>query len=186
MEGPNQELEDVANAFANINFQDGLKLSLRNKGYQLFDRVMKEADMLRLKLVEVEAGFKQIRSKQLCNVLLDHSLMNRGEFQLDCNSNQQLAYVGDAYLSLYLAKKCFKEKKTPGSYSSMRQRYCCNKRLALIHDQLLHPVLPICWDGVIPGVKQKSECLEALIGMLYEVGHQDLADFICKRVMMAQ
>ena len=183
---PKESLEDVCEAFSKITFLEGLKESRRVE-YKEFGKMLEDIGReMRIALEKGNSGFGYVPERYFCNVGLDSSMTSRTEFSVSCSSNQTLVYVGDAYLQLFIASACFKRNKVPKDHQTNVQKFVSNKYLSTVFDKLLPNIEPLRWKDSKVGKatpKQKAQCLEALIGMLYVIGMNELADWVCSKIV---
>lgn len=161
MQAPSQELEDVAAAFAAITFKSGLKDSKKAEFANLSSTLEKKADRAKAILVRANPSFGDVPSTNFQNVCVDASIVSRPEFTVACAANKSLAYVGDAYLTLYLAKRSFKARRSPQQNQEKREASCSHPNLAKHYDALFGAediVLQWSGDGAATStLRQKAE-----------------------------
>lgn len=173
---------DVVKAFENMLFLDGLKESKRLEFSQLAARLRDSADRVKQLLVHANPAFSAVDAKDLRPALVDSSLVNRTEFFVEAPANRLLAYVGDAYLTLHVAKRCFCLRHTPHDYQLERNHQTNEKRLARVYQQLFGVEALVVTFNDVPGVRQKAEFIEALIAALELSVDRELAEWLCERV----
>lgn len=124
--------------------------------------------------------------------LISYLTTNRCVF--DCPGNQALAVVGDAYLSLYLAKKLFVENGMGRSISAKqmqqaREDRTCESALVRFYDRTFagQDVI-VRWQDVGqhtgPSSRQKAQFVEALVGSLEVNGYLQARDLLCQDILI--
>ena len=91
-----------------MQFKEGLKASAKEK-YHGFAaaQICSAAQALKAKLVAQENGFADVPVNTFENAMVD-------------KTDKQLAFVGDAFLTLNVAKKVFRIRKSPEQYQDAR------------------------------------------------------------------
>lgn len=164
-----------------IQFTNGLKSSKRDLFAEIPNLINKKVDDLVNKISHImqvpdSAPYWQGEDTRglLAAVCTDSSLVNRTEYKLlepYHQDNKRLAYLGDAYLSYFLAKHCYSQNKNQCEYQSMRTSLTNKDSLAVIYDTYFTDCL-ITFDLIInnqvnPSNKQKCEFVEAAMGAIY-------------------
>ena len=164
-----QELTDVVSAFEKIEIKDSIKVTkkLLYKNYSI-ELLSKSKASLKV-LEKFHPEFKNMNPRTFCGFLIDSSILNRKmEFSIECESNDFYAYLGDMYLSFYLAKKCIKLNKTPQEFQTYRSVLTSNKNLSKMFDKIgLTKDMILKVDDNEMSFKKKSTVIEALIGISY-------------------
>lgn len=81
MKGPNQDLDNVEQAFKDMTFQVGLKESTKKEATRLVEVLKEKASGARRVLVEMEKSFGATKDSTFMNVCLDHSIcLSNGVF----------------------------------------------------------------------------------------------------------
>lgn len=186
MENPNN-LENVFQAFDNMTFQVGLKVSFQEKCSALKKSLRDKAACAKRLFVEKNDAFGAIEDEDIACACVDESVVKRTEFSVVCRSNRVLALVGDAFLRLHLATHCFRENTTPQQYQNRTNVATSNKFLATRYDALLGEE-DVCLRWVAspqdarPTDNQKAAFLEAMIGMLVLTERTHLATWLCEQL----
>lgn len=134
MQEPKQELEDVISAFKEAKPVNGLKKSGLEEVSGLSEKLIAAAGATKAALVRAEPSFGQLQESSLANVCVDESVISRSEFSVSCQSNRNLAYVGDSRLSYYLSQRCFKARKAPSEFQALRNERSNTENLAATFD----------------------------------------------------
>jgi len=174
-------MEMLAPYFDKMTFR-AKKETKRAEYRTLYTRLNECANNVMEALVHKEPSFSAVPVHYFEHVALDASVVRRQEFVLKCNSNSHLAYVGDAFLTWYLAKTQFISGSTQKEYQDCRNDKTSNDSLAVYFDNLFERgTYILVWEDE-PSVRQKASFVEALIGMLSMCGHLDLANNLCKEL----
>lgn len=122
-------------------------------------------DQLASKFQVVQNRFPSLKDMSVC---LDDSMVKRVEFKLEgIQGNRQLAYLGDAYISKYLAQLAFDSDFDPSQFQSWRTSRTSDNHLASVYDQTFQEnVILYFGKDPAPSVKQKATFMEALVGAL--------------------
>jgi hypothetical protein len=132
-------------------------------------------------------GFDDLSSKEMLCVLLDDSIVSRTEFKLQCRSNKCLAQVGAAHLTSYVAVKSFVDYLTPKEFQNLRDTRCTQVGKANQYDSLFKERdVMLFWgfeEQSEPTVRQKAECVDALLGVLVLLKKWDVASWLCEQIV---
>lgn len=123
----------------------------------------------------------------LSDCVVDRSLasyLKSNHVVLRCAGNGPLAHVGDAYLSLHVAKKTFSPIITAQLMQKHRENITCEKHLCAFYDSVFgnHNVI-VRWqspnDVKTPTSRQRAEFIEALIGAFHLASYNDACLYLC-------
>ena len=195
---PQQTLWDAYNVRPIIKAKKQSAITMINTLPELIRRA---TSCLKETLVKEVADFRSVPDEVFACVTLDKSLFNRPEYDLprDVHSNKMLAFVGDAFLrlALYVSKLSFRDRDDEKKHNERQQHATSTEQLAAKFDELFPEGCPlVVWDpeskglnGSLKGIElqasQKAECMEAIVGALFETGRGGLANWVCKRVLSA-
>lgn len=134
-------------------------------------------DQLAAKFQVVKQQFSSLETMSVC---LDDSMMKRVEFKLEgIQGNRQLAYLGDAYISLYLAQLAFDSDFDPSQFQSWRTSHTSDTHLAAVYDRTFQEdVILYFGKDPTPSMKQKATFMEALVGALPKAERRELIKHI--------
>ncbi len=175
---PHMSLKD---AFSNIPFTTK-KHAIIEEVKGLYSKLQQCASKTQVALFEKNQEFSRIGTGLFEQVCLDPSITGRTEFTLSCESNRNLAYLGDSYLSLFIASAAYENNQSATEFQNLRSKFSSRNHLGDAAFPALFGTTPVtlCWPlSSSPTRNQKAEFIEALIGMLHEASHEDLADWLC-------
>lgn len=140
-----------------VTFCDGLKPSKRQEFSFLPQKIQACFE-------KVQRHFPTLTRMEVC---VDESVVKRTEYTLEgIVSNRALAYLGDAYLSLFLARSAYERGYDANAFQQWRTSHTSDKHLSVIFDELFKDdeVVQVFGTGVSVG--QKATFMEALVGAL--------------------
>jgi 23S rRNA maturation mini-RNase III len=182
-------IPDVLPAFDAMVFQQGLKQSSQALYRQLPGRLRTIAVELQRCLAARDPVYGVLRWESMAAVCVDNSMVGRPEFSVQCASNRLLAYVGDALLSLILARRSYRLNRNAEEHQKERSLRTSTEHLHRFYVNLFgtHQVF-LSWEAVSspnhqPSARQASQFLEALIGFLHEAGYPQLAERLSEAVL---
>lgn len=186
------EIPDVVPMLAKtMTFQEGLKVSMRER-LSVIPKVLEEhSKRLYEVLVKKDPKFTEVTAGLLAQACLDEGLVSRVEFKAQAPGNARAAYVGDALLTLYIAKASFLASKTPKDHQADRTRWCQKNALAAFYDRFFVGSAPLLltWEVMLnntpPTAHQKAEFVEAVLGVLSMSGKDNLAALFCSWIVSA-
>lgn len=179
-----------------LTYLDGLKQSMRERLSVMPKLLLEHATRLHVVLKGKNKAFEKISVELLAQACLDEGLMARPEFKAQCFGNARAAYVGDALLTLYIARSSFEALKSPKDHQADRTRWCQKNALASFYDRYFVGCapLPLTWEVMLtnggaqptqPTAHQKAEFVEAIMGVLLMSGNEELATFLCTQIVQS-
>lgn len=183
------DIPDVVSLMEKMTFQEGLKVSMREKLTTMPRTLHEHAKRLHALLVKRDPSFGEVSDSLLAQACLDEGLISRVEFKVPCTGNARAAYVGDALLTLYIAKNSFIANKSPKDHQADRTRWCQKNALASFYDRFFgdSAPLPVTWEVILngspPTAHQKAEFVEAVLGVLWMSGKDKLALLFCSWIV---
>lgn len=183
------EVQNILPLVEKMTLQEGLKLSMREKLAKIPQILKERATRLRTLLVNRDPAFGAVQTELLVQACLDEGLTGRVEFKVPCSGNARAAYVGDALLTLYIAKNSFLQNKSPKDYQADRTRWCQKIALSNFYDRFFGDCtpIPLTWESVLnevaPTAHQKAEFVEAILGVLTMSGKEKLALLFCSWIV---
>jgi len=162
---------NVINRPTILSYQHGLKQVAREKFAKIPDTILVKAVELNDQLGRHIPGYS-LPGRLACEVVLDDSMCGRPEFVLLSKPNGQLAYVGDAVLTLSLCARSYYAQRSRNDHQALRSRVTCTEAFAAAADALFPAGIPlVTWDSVAqpgrnPSTRQKATFLEAILGAM--------------------
>lgn len=188
---------DAIDAFSHMSFEEPKpKQSACTRYLSLATEVTTATRQIHLVLAKnLDPCFLQEGSYFLSACTVDQSLasyLKTNRVVVDCAGNAALANVGDAYLTLYIAKQCFSSTATAQSMQGVRERATCQAHLCAVYDALFSdcqaPVI-VRWrstgDSPVPSARQRAEFIEAIIGQLCIGQCTYMCDLVCDFILKA-
>lgn len=154
-----------------ISYQHGLKQTAREKFAKIPETIMAKAVELNAVLGRHIPGYS-LPGRLACEVVLDDSMCGRPEFVLLSKPNGQLAYVGDAVLTLSLCARSYYANRSRNDHQALRSRVTSTEAFASAADALFPEGIPLLsWEhittpGRVPSMRQKATFLEAILGAM--------------------
>ena len=151
------------------------------KGYkeQLLTLTTHVADTLS----KISHLFNKVDIRDLYTLSLSRAIMANPDYTIDCSSNVKLAYVGDAYLSLYVSEVAFEWKYIQEAHQDLRSVVTSNSHLSKFHDSWFKYETVLLPPNSKQSEKQKADFIEALIGVLHCSGYHEQRDFLCHSII---
>jgi 23S rRNA maturation mini-RNase III len=175
--------EDVLGAFKNMVCIQTLKRSRKDMLLTYGDQLQCISKRISDALIEKNYQFRHVSCEEIYGIVVDHSIVSQQEFTVRCSSNKRLAYVGDAVLTLYIAKMYFNSGKSGWEYQFTRSEHSKASNLAKFHDSWFNFETVLLVPNQQQSQKQKAEFIEALIGMLEIFGHDKSKEFVCNKIL---
>ena len=175
--------EDVLTKFDNITINENVKESKVKlyKGYK--EQLLTLTTRIFYTLNEISYLFNKVDICDLYTLPLSRAFMSNPDYAIDCAANVKLAYVGDAYLSLYVSEVAFERNYVQEDHQHLRSSVTSNSHLSKFHDSWFKYETVLLPVNSKQSEKQKADFIEALIGILHCAGYWVLRDFICKSIV---
>jgi len=173
---------DVVEKFKNMTFTVPVPKMSAQARYRAFANEIEERALaVKKRLIEFDPIFLSVAMTVLGACVVDESLvayLTSNHVQLGCPGNKCLAFLGDSFLSLYVATETFRHGMTEGGISGqqmqkVRENSTCEARLNHVYGVIFGDEdVIVRWKTVADGNKppsprQRAEFIEALIGGLY-------------------
>ena len=190
MQSATEGMAPVLEHLEKLTYLDGLKQSMRERLSVMPKLLLEHATRLHGILKAKDIKFAKISIELLAQACLDEGLMARPEFKAPCFGNARAAYVGDALLTLHIARSSFVALKSPKDHQADRTRWCQKNALASFYDRFFAGCapLPLTWEVMLtnggaqptqPTAHQKAEFVEAIMGVLLMSKNEELATIFC-------
>lgn len=157
----------------------------------LKNNLLEHSHRLHTTLITRDETFEGVPVELMQDVCVDESLRSTlAEEKAPIMDNSRAAYVGDAFLTLFVAKRSFEANKSPKDHQSDRSKYTQKSSLTRFYDKefgadtpLPLTILLITKPGTPPTADQKRVFVEALIGVLYQNNFIEQAEKICSWII---
>ena len=173
---------DVFEKFKTMSFTAPVPKVSAQARYRAFTNEIEERSLaVKKRLTEFDPIFTNVTLAVLGACVVDESLVSyltSNHVQLGCPGNKCLAFLGDSFLSLYIATETFRHGVTGGGMSGqqmqkVRERSTSEARLNHVYGLIFgEEDVIVRWKTAADGNKppsprQRAEFIEALIGGLY-------------------